>query len=204
MTFGKVNVKTRKPGVWAVAVGVAVAAFGAFSQTLEKAHKITTISPRKMADSLHAVIAADRDAYARLVVQRLAIDQGRLEVSERWRERDCLPVHAQMLREAGIKIQERGAEFSYALRSLWPIDQNHGPQTEVEQTGLAFVARNPGTNYYTEETLGGRSYLTAIYADVATLPSCVDCHNRHAGSPRRDFKLQDVMGGIVVRVPLEF
>jgi hypothetical protein len=190
------------PGLSAAALTAVVVV--ALSQTAEKTHKLTTISTRKMADSLHAVIAADREAYSRLVVQRLAVDQRRIEASEQWKERNGLPVHAQLLREAGTSIQKRGAEFSYALRSLWPINPNHGPQTEVEQAGLEFVARHPDQRFYTEETLGGRSYFTAVYADVATLPSCVDCHNQHPRSPRHDFKAQEVMGAIVVRVPLEF
>lgn len=170
----------------------------------EKTHKLTTISTRKMADSLHAVIAADRQAYAELVVQRLQSGDKRIAISENWREVDGLPVHAQLLRTAGQAIQKRGAEFSYTLRSLSPINENHGPQTQVEQDGLAFVAAHPTENYYTEEELGGRSYFTAIYADRATLSSCVECHNQHPRSKRRDFKLGDVMGAVVVRVPLEF
>jgi hypothetical protein len=89
-------------------------------------------------------------------------------------------------------------------RSLWPINGNYGPQTEAEQAGLEAVAQHPETNYYAEETLGGRSYLTAIYADRAILPCCIECHNQHPQSPRRDFRLNDVMGALVVRVPLEF
>ncbi|MBM3882714.1 MAG: DUF3365 domain-containing protein [Verrucomicrobia bacterium] len=170
----------------------------------EKTHKLTSISPRKLADSLHAVIAADRQAYAELVVQRLQAEEGRPAATERRIEAHGLPVHAQMLRAAGQSIQQRGAEFSYTLRSLWPINTSHGPQTEVEQTGLERVAKQPEEPYYTEEVLGGRSYFTAVYADRATLTSCVDCHNRHPKSPRRDFQLNDVMGAIVVRVPLEF
>ena len=169
----------------------------------EKTHKLTTISPRKFADSLHAVIAADRAAYARLV-ERLAIEGRRIEVSQDWRAKDCLPVHAQLLREAATRIQQRGAEFSYTLRSLWPINPSHGPQTEVEQAGLEALTRNPDANVYTEEMLGGRSYFTAIYPDKASLASCADCHNRHPDSPRRDFKTGDVMGALVIRVPLEF
>ncbi len=170
----------------------------------EKAHKLTTISPRKFADSLYAVIAADRQAFARLVVERLATASGPTRVSQDWRAENCLPTHAQLLREAAVDIQRRGAEFSYTLRSLWPINPAHGPQTEIERLGLEAVARAPGTNFYTEENLGGRSYFTAIYPDRATLRSCVDCHNRHPASPRRDFREGEVMGGIVVRVPLEF
>lgn len=169
----------------------------------DKAHKLTTISPRKFADSLHAVIAADHAAYARLV-ERLAVEGRRIEVSEDWKVKNCLPTHAQLLREAATGIQQRGAEFSYTLRSLWPINPSHGPQTEVEQAGLEALARSPRENVYTEEMLGGRSYFTAIYPDTATLASCADCHNRHPNSPRRDFQTGDVMGALVVRVPLEF
>jgi hypothetical protein len=170
----------------------------------EKSHKLTSVSIRKMADSLHAVIAADRQTYSELIVQRLDADEKRIAAAEDWREHDCLPVPAQMLRHAATSIQKEGAEFSYTLRSLWPINESHSPQTQVEQEGLQAVAKGPGRPFYAEEELGGRSYFTAIYADRATLPSCVSCHNQHPRSPKKDFKSGDVMGAIVVRVPLEF
>jgi hypothetical protein len=158
----------------------------------EKAHKLTTVSTRKMADSLHAVIAADRQAYLQLVQQGGT------------KEGSTAPVHARLLRHAAREIQKGGAEFSYTLRSAWPVDPANGPQTEAEQAGLARVMKSPAENYYVEEELGGRSYFTAVYADRATLPSCVACHNGHPQSPKRDFREGDVMGAIVVRVPLEF
>lgn len=153
----------------------------------EKTHLARSVSTRKMADSVHAVIAADQRVYAETAA--------RLEGA---------PGHADLLRRAARNIQTHGAEFSYALRSLQPIAASNGPQTEAEQTGLAFVASHPGENYYTEEELGGRSYFTAIYAQKAELAACVDCHNANPRSPRRDLKLGEVMGGVVVRVPLEF
>ncbi len=197
--------KTRITALAAMAaVGVALWAALAAGTPEEKTHKLQTVTLRKLADSLHAVIAADRQAYAQLVVQRLATDEKRLPATEDWREAHGLPVHAQLLRHAAQSIQKGGAEFSYALRSLWPINPSNGPQTQVEQQGLAAVAKDPDAAFYAEEELGGRSYFTAIYADRATLPSCVECHNRHPRSPRKDFKPGDVMGALVVRVPLEF
>jgi hypothetical protein len=187
-----------------VAVGLALWRVLAAGAPDEKTHKLQTVTIRKLADSLHAVIAADRQAYAELIVQRLATEEKRLPATEDWREAHGLPVHAQLLRHAAQSIQKRGAEFSYALRSLWPLNPSHGPQTQVEQEGLAAVAKTPDAAFYAEEELGGRSYFTAIYADRATLPSCVACHNQHPRSPRRDFKPGDVMGALVVRVPLEF
>ena len=186
-----------------VASALIWAAFAA-EKTGDKSHKLASVSIRKMADSLHTVIAADRQTYSELVVQRWDDDAHRVAVREDWRESHGLPMHAQMLRHAAQSIQKHGAEFSYTLRSLWPINKGHGPQTEVEQAGLEAVVRNPDQPFYTEEELGGRSYFTAIYADRATLPSCVSCHNKHPGSPKKDFRRGDVMGAIVVRVPLEF
>jgi hypothetical protein len=186
------------------ASSAALGATSTITNAPEKAHKLNTVSIRKMADSLHAVIAADRQAYAEWIVQRRDSAEARADVREDWREAHGLPVHAQILRQAAQNIQKKGAEFSYTLRSLHPINPSHGPQTQVEQTGLEAVAKNPEQAYYTEEELGGRSYFTAIYADRATLPSCITCHNGHPRSPRKDFSQGDVMGGIVVRVPLEF
>lgn len=156
-----------------------------------KTHALTSISPRKFADALHAVIIADRDAYLRLV-------------GEGGQAASPLPNHVQLLKEAATRIQQRGAEFSYTLRSLQPINPSNGPQTDLETTSLETLARDAAASLYAEESLGGRSYFTAIYPDRATLPSCSECHNRHPDSPRKDYRPGDVMGALVIRVPLEF
>jgi len=77
------------------------------------------------------------------------------------------------------------------------------PRTDLEKKGLAFISENPGERFYGEETLGGIEYFTAIYPDVAVAQACISCHNDHADSPRRDFKMGDVMGGVVIRIPIK-
>jgi hypothetical protein len=186
-----------------LAAGILVWTILAAEDTPDKSHKLQSVSIRKMADSVHAVIAADRQTYAELVLQPMSANHAQAGATSRRGPLDP-PVHAHMLRHAAASIQTKGAEFSYTLRSLWPINPGHGPQTEAEERGLQAVARNPDRPVYTEEELGGRSYFTAIYADRATLPACVSCHNAHPASPRSNFKEGDVMGAIVVRVPLEF
>ena len=78
------------------------------------------------------------------------------------------------------------------------------PETAAEKAGLQYLLDHADSNYYSEESLGGRRYFTAVYADRAIVPACVQCHNRRPDSPKKDFKLGDIMGGMVVRVPLEF
>lgn len=162
-----------------------------------------SFKPQEMTDALHGVIAADRAAYARLVLQRLH-DAKIAGSAENWRDTAALPLHADLLRSASQTVQQPGAEFHYVLRSLQPIAARNAPQTETELAGLKAVREQPGKAFYQEEFLGGRRYFTAVYADTAQVPLCVECHNAHPKSPRRDYRLEDVMGGIVVRVPLEF
>jgi hypothetical protein len=151
-----------------------------------------TFKPKEMADALHAVIAADRDTYARYVLQEVTRDG----------TKTGLPPH--LNRIASEKVQQKGAEFHYVVRSLWPIDPKNAPETATEKAGLEQVLRHPDAPYYSEESLGGRLYFTAIYPDTAILPLCAECHNQHPDSPKKDFKAGAVIGGIVVRVPLEF
>lgn len=161
------------------------------------------LQPQTVADALHAVLAADRAVYAETIVNRLANEEKVIKASEHWKDEKTLPLPAQMLRMGSEKIAEQNLPFSYALLSLWPVNKKNEPKTDVERTGLQYVADHPGENYYSTETLGDKTYFTAVYADTATSAVCVACHNGHPDSPRTDFKAGDVMGGIVVRLPVE-
>jgi hypothetical protein len=156
-----------------------------------------TFKPQEMADALYSVIAADREVFARYFEQHDAVEKNSNKGAES-------PIHAHLLRQASQAIQQKGAEFHYVLRSLWPINPNSAPETATEKEGLKFVLEHPDSNFYSEESLGGRLYFTAVYPDRATMASCVDCHNQHKDSPKKDFKQGDIIGGMVVRVPLEF
>ncbi|MBI5384201.1 MAG: DUF3365 domain-containing protein [Verrucomicrobia bacterium] len=170
----------------------------------ERAQPNAIIRPQDMADALRAVIAAEREVYTKVVVQRLVHDEKTIKTSEHWEQDKALPTPCQDLRLGAEAIQTKGAEFSYTLRALRPINPRNAPETAVERLGLEAVARHPETNYYGNETLGGRRYLTAVYADKAISRACVACHNEHPKSAKNDWKLDDVIGGLVVRIPLEF
>jgi len=156
------------------------------------------ISPQDQADALHFIIEADREACCRAFLARTGTDASASPASE------AVPVPCAMLRLAAESVQAKGAEFSYALRSLHPIELRNAPQTELERQGLEFVAGHPGRNFYGRETLGGRRYFTAVYPDLPAAAGCVDCHQRRTPVTRLRYGVGDAMGGIVVRVPLEF
>jgi hypothetical protein len=160
------------------------------------------VSYQRMADALHAVMDADRTVYTRLVVDRLQNEAKVIQASEHWKDDKALPLPAQMFRFGAERVTEKKAGFTYSLLSLWPVNKQNAPRTDAEKAGLKAVAEKPGAPYYTEEVLGGKKYFTAVYADVAISPACVSCHNQHRDSPRTDFKLGNVMGGVVLRIPM--
>ena len=184
--------------ILAATFSAAIVAFGAVA-----ADKSGGISPQTMADALHAVMAADRTVYTRLIVNRLSVQEKVIKASEHFEDEKALVLPAQMFRFGAEMVAESGAPFSYSLQSLWPVNKQNAPKTDAEKAGLKHVAEHKGENYYTEETLGGKKYFTAVYADTAVAPACVSCHNGHKDSPRTDFKLGDVMGGVVIRIPIE-
>lgn len=160
------------------------------------------IEPKDVADMLHAVMSADRTVYTRVVVNRLTLKDKVITANEHFEDNKALPLPAQMFRFGAEMAAEQNKKFSYSLLSLWPVNKQNAPRTEAEKKGLEFVAANKGQNFYTEEKLGSQKYFTAVYADVAVAQACVSCHNEHKDSPRRDFKLKDVMGGVVIRIPI--
>lgn len=167
-----------------------------------------TVSVKAMADALHLVMDSDRAVYTKTIVNRLVKKEKVIKASEHFEDDKALALPAQMFRfgsEMAMKRAEKldDVNFSYTLQSMWPINKQNAPKTDAEKEGLKFVAENKGKNYYTTETLGGQKYFTAVYADTGVAPVCVSCHNKHPDTPKKDFKLGDVMGGVVIRIPVE-
>lgn len=162
------------------------------------------ISPQQYTDSLFAVMKADRTNYTKLIIKRLG-PQGSdaIKPHEYWQDLDNgAPLPAQMFRFGAEAVSEATSDFAYSLQSLWPINPQNAPKTPLEKQGLQFIADNPGENFYGNESLGGVNYYTAVYPDVAVATPCIACHNAHKDSPRDDFQMGEVMGGVVIRVPM--
>ena len=197
----KVNSNLKAVGAW---IGVGLVAAGALSGC-GKDDTTAGIDPQIYTDSLFAVMKADRTNYTKLVVKRLGpAGADVLKPDEHWEDiSNGAPLPAQMFRAGAEAVNELTSNFTYSLQSLWPINSQNAPTTEQEKAGLQYIADNPGENYYGHETLGGQKYFTAVYPDVAVSDACTTCHNEHKDSPKDDFQMGQVMGGVVIRVPLE-
>jgi hypothetical protein len=163
---------------------------------------LAQVTYKEMADALHAVMESDRTVYTRMVVNRLQNEEKVIKASEHFKDDKALPLPAQMFRFGAEMVSERKIGVSYSLLSLWPINKQNAAKTPVEKEGLQAVA-GKAAPFYKEETLGGRKYFTAVYADRAISPACVTCHNQHKDTPKTDFKIGQTMGGVVLRIPMK-
>lgn len=161
------------------------------------------VSYKQMADALHAVMESDRTVYTRLIVNRLQNEEKVIKASEHWKDEKALVLPAQMFRFGAEMVAEKKMGFSYSLQSLWPINKQNAPKTALEKKGLEAVAKDGSKPFYGEETLGKVKYFTAVYADRAVAPACITCHNEHKDTPKKDFKIGQTMGGVVLRIPMK-
>jgi len=153
------------------------------------------IAPEVVADYIHSIIESNRTVYSETIVDRLH----KMKIayaSENWWEDNTLLLPAQFLLDASDLIAQKNVALDFKLISLWPINPQNGSANEFERNGLQYVLQHQTRPYFKKTTLSRKKFFEAIYPDYAVTPACVECHNQHPKSPKKDFKLGDVMGGI--------
>jgi Protein of unknown function (DUF3365) len=160
------------------------------------------IPVKVVADYLHAIIEAERAFYTLNIVERLQ-QKGVINSTEKWRGTNSLPLPAQFLNETSELARLTGTKLRYQLISLWPINPQNAPSNEFERKGLERVRTDPDQPYTRVVRQDEKRVYQAMYADVAVTQACIGCHNADPRSPKRDFKLRDVMGAVEITIPLE-
>lgn len=205
-------IRTRTVAFIAIVLAVAVTAISCSSGGNTNAQQAAGISPELVADYVHTVMAADRTAYTKHVVNRSKTLEGKektdgvldIEATEGWKQTDGIPLPAQMFR-LGAEIANESGYFTYNLISPWYINDSHAPKSDFEKTAMKAVIET-GEPYKDYQAVGGQQYFSALYPDKAVAEACVTCHNTHPVHleryPDKVFVMDEVMGGIIINIPL--
>ena len=159
------------------------------------------LPPEVVADYVYSVLESDRTVYTRHIVDRL-VQKRVASASEHWETENSMMLPAQFLKNTSRLIREKKLGLDFQLISLWPINLNNRPGNAFEKVGLETVDYHPIRPYIGQVKVGRRLFFQAIYPDLAVSSACVECHNAHPKSQRRDFKLRDVMGGMIITLPV--
>lgn len=146
-----------------------------------------------------------RDHYSERIINRL--DKKKVHVTLDWAERnDALPLPAPYLIDIGDYISAGTSGMKVQLHGLHPW-RPRPPKDEFQKRALSILterAQQGKTNLsYHEfpETTGSRSLR---YAKAQIMKeSCVKCHNNSKESPKRDWKVGDLVGILEVTRPLD-
>lgn len=122
-----------------------------------------------------------------------------LKYSEKWKDKDVHagPLPALVLRETANRLQQSVPDLNLFLGSTFPIEASN--QFKGAQLGyFDKIEKNREPQFFLDDSSGR---YTAMFADIAGAPACVKCHNEHPKSPRKDWKLDDVMGATTWSFP---
>jgi len=159
------------------------------SQVKAAAQKITQVAS--------AQIVADRGYYTKHVVGKLKRDWPAFRASVNHESiPGSIPFPATYVQEvsAGLK---GAAGYSYTLKSKWNINSEKGLEGAFESKAWEVLSKDPAAPYVGLEQTDKGVLLHYATADTAA-SSCVSCHNSRSDSPKRDFKLGELMGILVV------
>ena len=209
------RIKTKTIGLIAIATTICLTAIACGGDSTQAKG---AIAPEVAVDYVHTVLLADRTAYTKHVVNRLQTLEGKekadgvvpAEATEGWEQTGGVPLPAQMFRlgseVAADTAEEKDIGFTYNLISSWNINDNHAPKSEFEKKAMEEVNKT-GEPYKEYQEIGGQTYFSALYPDKAVADACVSCHNSHPVHleryPDKKFKMDDVMGGIIINLPID-
>ncbi|PSN16348.1 hypothetical protein C7271_20320 [filamentous cyanobacterium CCP5] len=206
------TIRTRTVAFIAIVLAIAVTAVSCSGGGGTTAQSSPGIAPELVADYIHTVLAADRTAYTKHVVNRAKMLEGKakddgvlaIEATEGWQQTNGIPLPAQMFR-LGSEISNESGYFTYNLISPWYINDSHAPKGEFEEAAVEEMIETgePVKDY---QEIGDQTFFSAMYPDKAVAEACVSCHNTHPVHleryPDKQFVMDEVMGGIVINIPL--
>ncbi len=157
----------------------------------------------KAAEIATLQIVEDRKQYTKSIIDKLERD-GVVEVhpnSEYINIDGGIPLPATFVQEVSNKIKEKGV-YSYSLLSRWNINREKGLNTDFENEAFDYLLEKKGTIFSRFIVQNGFYTLRYATADVAYASACVSCHNNHEDCIKKDFKIGDLMGILVVNIPI--
>lgn len=145
-----------------------------------------------------------RTLYTSEVVDRV-LPHG-IEATHDYADRPkAIPLPATLSVLLGNRIGEApGSKGDVRLYSAYPFPwrKDGGAKDDFERQALAALDRDPEQPFVRFEQFGGGPSLRYATADRMRA-QCVNCHNTHPSSPKKDWKAGDVRGVLEVAVSLE-
>jgi hypothetical protein len=145
-----------------------------------------------------------RGYYTDSVVKKVK-GKSELKISFDHQQRDdTIPLPATMVQDLSVLLAQRTNGNQIRLYSAYPfpVRKNRALDGFMESALASFATNGDGAFVRTESDGHGTRVRVAI-ADKMVNASCVNCHNSHPDSPKKDWKLNDVRGVLEVEASID-
>jgi adenylate cyclase len=148
------------------------------------------VDARDILEMCAAENATVRELYTKSIVEP-GLKAG-LKFDEKWREAnvDAGPLPALFLRETAKNLTKGPVRLGLFLGSDAPINKAN-QFTGLQADAFQQMRRDRAARHFFMDDVKAN---TAMFPDVAVAKACVDCHNKHVDTPKRDWKMGDLMG----------
>ena len=150
---------------------------------------------RRQATDLNSVITSVRGYYASNVVGRVLANPGATKVVHNYETiPGAIPIPATLSLELGKVIGAQQENISYRFVSDFPFENRTPHQLDAfEKSALQKLRSDPNQKVIDSST-SLFSDSVRLVAPVIMGQACVNCHNSHPESPKKDWKVGDVRG----------
>jgi adenylate cyclase len=150
---------------------------------------------REQADDLSTMIDTMRNYYSSNVVGRVLAGDDKTHVIPNYTEvRGAIPIPATLSLELGDLINAGNGNTQFRFFSDYPF-KNRAPHAfdAFEREALESLRRNPNARV---RDVSGSIFdrRVRLVTPIIMAAPCVNCHNTHPDSPKRDWKVGDVRG----------
>ena len=150
---------------------------------------------RRQASDLNSMMTSIRAYYGSNVVGRIMSTPGSTQVVHNYEAiPGAIPIPATLSIELGSVISEQQANIAYRFVSDYPFKNRAQHVLDgFENSSLAALRAQPNQQL-TEVSWSALTDRVRLIAPVILGTACVNCHNSHPDSPKRDWKVGDVRG----------
>jgi eukaryotic-like serine/threonine-protein kinase len=152
---------------------------------------------------MEAQMLEQMNAFYSEIVDR--IDPKKVVITDQYKHTaGAIPLPATFTIDAGERISraDSGMQVRVYSRYPWPGRKDGGPKDEFEQRALDWLEQKPDEPFREFTSVGGQRSL--VYATARKMElSCVKCHNASDRSPKKDWKVGDVVGVLKIVRPLD-
>jgi adenylate cyclase len=150
---------------------------------------------RRQAFDLNSLVSSVRSYYGSNIVGRILAHEGQTKVVHNYQDvPGAIPIPATLSLELGRVISEQQQNIAYRFVSDYPFANRASHVLDDFEKRALTMLRARADQQVVEVKWTLFSDSVRLVAPVLMGAACVNCHNAHPESPKRDWKVGDVRG----------